>query len=160
MGSVIRQKGEGKAYWFLGELYDIRVSGKDTGGKYCLIELTVPPGLPLGAPPHIHHDADETVYVLEGSGRYHVGDQTVDVSTGAVLHFPRGTLEWFENTGKSPLKVAVMYSPAGIEKFFAEVAEPAATRTVPPPPEGPPDLERLVAVAKKYKLEIQPPPGR
>jgi hypothetical protein len=34
MGSVIRQKGEGKAYWFLGELYDIRVSGKDTGGKY------------------------------------------------------------------------------------------------------------------------------
>ncbi len=160
VASVVRQKGESTAYWFLGELFEVRVTGKDTGGKYSVIEITVPPGLPLGAPPHIHHDVDETVYVLEGTGRFHFDDRTVDAAAGAVLHFPRGTREWFENPGSSPLKIALMYSPAGIENFFAEVAEPARTRTVPPPPKSPPDLPKLVEVAKKYRLEIQAPPGR
>lgn len=45
-----------------------------------------------------------------------------------------------------------------MDKFFKEVAEPAKSRTLPPPPKGPPDIERLVAAAKKYGMEIPPPP--
>lgn len=159
MPSIVHQKGEGRAIWFLGELYDIRLSGEETGGELGAVEVTVPPGLPFAAPPHIHHDADETVYVLEGAARYHFEGRTVEARSGAVLHFPKGTLEWFENPGDTNLKVLIMYSPAGTERFFTEVGEPARTRTVPRPPEGPPDLARLEAIAKKYNLEVRAPPA-
>ncbi|HII41510.1 MAG TPA: hypothetical protein HA326_09905 [Thermoplasmata archaeon] len=42
--------------------------------------------------------------------------------------------------------------------FFKEVGERAMTRTLPPPPKGEPDLEKLGAVARKYGLELRAPP--
>lgn len=159
MSSVVRQKGEGAAYWMLGGLYEVLMSSEDTGGRFTLMQFTIPARAPVGAPPHIHHDADETVHVLEGSGRFHIGDETVDVAAGGVLHFPMGTLEWFENPGDSPLKLVVTYAPGGTDKFFAEVGEPAPTRTLPPPMEGPPDMARLVKVGNKYGLELRMPPS-
>lgn len=161
MPGVVRQRGEGKAYWFLGELYDVRVSGEDSGGQVAVVEITIPAGeafgMPFGAPPHVHLDADETAYVLEGSARYHLGDQVVEAGAGAAFHFPKGTFEWFENSGSGPLKVLLQYSPAGIERFFAEAGQPATTRTIPPAPTSPPDLPALVALAKKHNLEIRLP---
>jgi hypothetical protein len=69
MTSVVRQKGEGKALWFLGGHYEVRVSSQGSGGQLTVMEFTIPTGLPFGAPPHIHHDADEAVYVLGGTAR-------------------------------------------------------------------------------------------
>lgn len=155
MPSVVKQKDQGKAVWFLGELYDIRVTGAETGGKFCVVEVTVPPGLPMAAPPHVHLDADETVRVLEGTGRYHVDNQIIDAPAGAILHFPKGTLEWFENVQNTPLKVQITYSPGGFEQFFLEVGEPAASRTLPPAPTSPPDLNALQPIARKYGLELR-----
>ena len=157
MKSVVHQQGDSRALWLLGGLYDIRVSGEETGGRFTVVEITVPPG--LGAPPHVHEDADETVYVLEGHGRYHYEGQTVEAGPGAVLHFPKGTEEWFENSGDTPLKVLITYAPAGIDRFFQEVGEPAPSRTLPPPMDGPPDLERLQAVGHRYNLDLRPPPA-
>lgn len=157
MASVVHQQGEGKALWFLGGLYDVRISSKESGGQVTVMEFTIPAGLPFGAPPHIHHDADETVYVAEGTARFHIDDQTVEAGTGAVLHFPKGTPEWFENPGSGPLRLVVTYTPGGIDELFSEVGEPAPTRTVPPPPTSEPDVAHLVEVASRYNLEIRPP---
>ena len=155
MAGVVHQQGEGKALWFLGGLYDIRMSSKESGGRVTVMEFTIPAG--SGSPPHIHHDADETVYVAEGTARFHIDDQTVEAGTGAVLHFPKGTAEWFENAGSGSLRLVVTYTPGGIDEFFSEVGEPAPTRTVPPPPTSEPEVARLAAVASKYSLEIRPP---
>lgn len=157
MASVVHQKGEGKALWFLGELYEVRVSSKESGGQVTVMELTIPTGLPFGSPPHIHHDADETVYVAEGTGRFHIDERVVEAGPGAVLHFPKGTQEWFENAGGGPLKLLITYTPGGLDEFFSEVGEPAQTRTIPPAPTSEPDVAHLVAVASKYNLEIRPP---
>ncbi len=51
----------------------------------------------------------------------------------------------------------VEHTPAGIERLFAEAGQPATTRTVPPSPTSPPDVPALVALAKKYNLEIRVP---
>jgi hypothetical protein len=53
--------------------------------------------------------------------------------------------------------MAVIITPAGLEKFFEEVGEPVTDPSSPP--EGPPDIERLVAVAREYGMEIPPPPA-
>jgi hypothetical protein len=48
--------------------------------------------------------------------------------------------------------------PAGLEGFFEEVGKPGSDVSSPPPFEGE-DIERLLAVAPKYGVEILPPPN-
>ena len=54
---------EGEAFWLAGMLQTVKIAGADTGGRYGLIEVLVPPG--LGSPWHVHTDEDEWFYVLE-----------------------------------------------------------------------------------------------
>ncbi len=51
----------------------------------------------------------------------------------------------------------VIIAPAGLERFFEEVGEPVTDPSSPL--EGPPDIERLAAVGRKYGIEIAPPAG-
>lgn len=45
------------------------------------------------------------------------------------------------------------------EGFLREVGEPPPERVLPPPLEGHPDMERLIAIGKRNGLEILGPPG-
>ena len=80
---------------------------------------------------------------------------TFDGVPGSVFHIPQGTVETFEPTGDKNLRVLVTYSPGGIENFFAEAGEPAQSYELPPPPDGPPDIERLIEIGKRYGMNIQ-----
>lgn len=95
--------------------------------------------------------------MLEGTLRYHIGDDTFDGVPGSAFYLPEGTLEFFEPTGDKNLRVLVSYAPGGIEKFFAEAGEAAKTYEVPPPPDSPPDVERLPAIGARYGMHIQSP---
>ena len=64
-GATQVASGEGKTLWVLGDLYEVKATGEDTGGRFGLWETTTPPGNP-GPAPHIHHNEDEAMYVLEG----------------------------------------------------------------------------------------------
>ncbi len=46
-----------------GDTYTILVTGADTGGQYCLVDMYVPPG---GGPPPHRHDFEEMFRILEG----------------------------------------------------------------------------------------------
>lgn len=151
--TVARKPGEGTAWWLLGGLYEVKVTGEETGGAMTVMEITVPAG--MGPPPHTH-DGSEVVYVLEGTVAYHIAGETVEGGPGAVFHLAPGTVEWFEPAGEA-VRVLVVYAPGGVDRFFAEVGEPAAARTLPPPPATPPDLPRVAAAAARYGMRIQPP---
>ena len=148
-------KGQGDALWFLGCLYEMKATGEQTGGSLSAAEVTVP-AKSMGSPPHVH-EMDEAAYILEGSMTYHIGDKTVDAAAGSFFFFPKGQMEWFENTSDKPARMLIMYVPGGFERFFLELAEPAKARTLPPPMQGPPDMAKLTAVAKKYGTELLPP---
>ena len=152
--SVVHNKGEGPAFWMLGGLYEVRVGNDETGGAMTVMEMTVPPG--NGPPPHTH-PCSETVYVLDGTLKYHIGDETFDGTPGSVFHIPAGTLENFEPAGDKNLRVLITYAPGGIEQFFAEAGEKAQKRELPPPSDTPPDLERIAAAGAKYGMNIQVP---
>src|SRR6266567_4645286 len=47
----------------VGDTYTILLSGKDTAGRFCLIDMHVPPG---GGPPPHRHDFEETFILLDG----------------------------------------------------------------------------------------------
>ena len=148
---------EGNPLWFGGELYTTKAGSEDTSGTFTLVEAVTPPeGGPL---PHIHHREDKTFYVLEGELEFMVADDILRVSAGSWLVVPKGTLHTFKNTGTRPARYLQVLTPAGIEKFFEEVSVPALDGSSPPPFEQE-DLDRLLATAPKFGLEIRPPSER
>ena len=152
--TVVRNAGEGQAFWMLGGLYELMVSSDESGGGVTIMQFTIPAG--MGPPPHTH-PGSETVCVLDGTLNYEIGGETFAGGPGATFFIPEGVVERFDPS--TEVKVLVTYAPGGIESFFAEAGEPAKERKVPPPPSGSPDVERLSAIGAKHGMQIQPPPG-
>src|ERR1700726_5001085 len=50
-------------FGLVGDTYTILLTGEDTAGRYCLIDMLVPPG---GGPPPHRHDFEEMFTVLDG----------------------------------------------------------------------------------------------
>jgi mannose-6-phosphate isomerase-like protein (cupin superfamily) len=155
-GATQVASGEGKTLWVLGDLYEFKATGEDTGGMFALWETTIPPGNP-GPPPHIHHNEDEVFYLLEGELELMVEGRASVVGAGTFVYIPKGTLHTYRNAGTRPARFLGMVAPSGFEGFFEEVGEPA--RHGSSPPAEPPDVEKIMATAPKYGLEIPPPPG-
>ena len=107
--------------------------------------MTSPPG--AGTPLHTHHREDEALYVLEGEHEIQCGDQMVRAGPGLFVFAPRGIPHRLTNVSTGPGKVLVVVSPAGFEGFWEELSQLAP----------PPDMEKIVAIAKKYELEIHVP---
>ncbi|WP_131740257.1 cupin domain-containing protein [Actinomadura roseirufa] len=150
---VARKAAEGDAFWLLGGLYEVKVASAETDGAMVVMQMTVPEG--MGPPPHTHPGA-ETVYVLDGTCRFRIGEDTVEGGPGSVFHLPAGVLETFEPVGTA--RVLSVYTPGGdIDRFFAEVGERAPVRALPPPSEEPPDVGRMIAVGARYGIDMRLP---
>jgi mannose-6-phosphate isomerase-like protein (cupin superfamily)/predicted enzyme related to lactoylglutathione lyase len=155
-GAVGIYSDGGRSIWLMGMLITFKAVSEETGGEYSLYELTVPPQ--LGAPPHIHHRETEAYYVLDGEVEFLRGEHTVRARVGEFVFVPRGVVHGFTNVGQEPARFMGIVTPGGLhEKLLSGLGEPAKTGTLPPPPEGPPDVERLVQIASKYDTEILPP---
>ena len=155
-GAMQVASGAGKTLWVLGDLYEFKATGEDTGGRFALWKTTTPPGNP-GPPPHIHHNEDEVFYLLEGEWELMVEGRASVVGAGTFVNIPRGTLHTFRNAGTTPARFLGLAVPAGFEGFFEEIGEPV-TDASSSPPAGPPDVEKIMSAAPKYRLEIPPPP--
>lgn len=141
------------SFWFLGTLMRLKAAGEDTGGIFGLIEQAVPPG--FAAPPHVHHAEDEAFYVLEGNFTFFREAQAIPARPGSFVWFPRDRQHWFRVEGDSPGRLLQWNIPAGLERFFVELGEPASDLTATPA--EPPDFARLLALARRYGMEIGAP---
>lgn len=147
--------GTGRAFWGPGDRYTFLITGEQTGGAYFVLEALVPPG--GGPPPHIHHREAETFYIIEGTCSVQIGEKTVLASAGDFVSIPRGTAHGFKNEGDRTTRMVATFVPAGFERFFEEVLEPAQDRCASPPPPTKELIDRMVAAAPKYGLELLPP---
>lgn len=147
---------EGEAFWLLGMLEVIKISGADTNGEYGLVEVTVRAG--DGSPWHVHHDEDEWFYAIEGEFTVWVGETRMSLPAGTFAFGPRGVPHTFyaETDGARAL---IGFQPFLFEGFLREVGEPATERVLPPPLEGPPDLARILPIAARNGFDILGPPG-
>jgi mannose-6-phosphate isomerase-like protein (cupin superfamily) len=153
--AVIRKPGEGRTIAVVGDVYRFLALGEETDGKYALWEAIVPPG--GGPPPHVHSREQEGFYVLEGEITFHIGDQRLVASAGMFANMPVGTPHSFKNEGSRPARMLISVAPAGLEQMFVEVGVPlpeGATTALPPSEE---EIERLLAVAPRYGIEIRLP---
>jgi quercetin dioxygenase-like cupin family protein len=139
----------------VGDTYTILVTGKDTAGRYCLIDMHVPPG---GGPPPHRHDFEESFTVLEGEIETVFRGQHSTVRAGEVINIPANAPHRFQNKSKQPARLLCLCSPAGQEEFFMEIGVPVATRTTTPPPSDPAAQAtmkaKVEALAPKYRTEL------
>jgi quercetin dioxygenase-like cupin family protein len=152
---IVRQPGEGRTIAVVGDVYRFLATGEDTNGKYALWEALVPPG--GGPPPHVHSREEEGFYLLEGEIALQVGDKRLVATAGMFVNMPVGRLHSFKNETDRPARMLISVAPAGLEKMFFESGVPlpeGSTAALPPTKEG---IERLLAVAPRYGIEIKLP---
>ena len=155
MKPIIRTPQQGRTVALVGDVYRFLATGEDTNCKYTLIEALVSPG--GGPPPHVHSREDEGFYILEGEITFTVNGERVVATAGMFANMPVGTPHSFKNESNRPAKMLVSVAPAGLEKMFMEIGVPladGATTALPPTRE---DVEKLLAIAPKYGIEIRLP---
>jgi len=142
----------------VGDTYTILVTGKDTAGRYSLIDMHIPPG---GGPPPHRHDFEEMFSVLEGEIEAIFRGKKSIIRAGETINIPANAPHQFQNKSRQPARLLCLCSPAGQEEFFREVGVPVATRTTPPPRLDEAAQAAFVAKAKalapKYRTELLPP---
>jgi quercetin dioxygenase-like cupin family protein len=136
----------------------VKVRDEDTGGGYSVHDNTIPPGSP-GPRPHIHRYHDEAFYVVEGELTVRGGPRRITAPAGSFVVVPRGAVHQPSNPGTEPARVLLIFSPAGMDRFFEEAAEDRIPLQVAPA--DPEVREKLAAFTDKYGYEFaELPPER
>jgi quercetin dioxygenase-like cupin family protein len=143
--------GDGEALWWFGSLAEIKATAADTAGQMTIIEITEAPG--AEAPLHVHHNEDEGFWILEGDATFEVGDTTIQAHAGDYAYGPRDIPHRY-TVGDAGCRMLFILTPGGFEGLVREMGEPAGSRTVPPPSDEPPDMERVAAIAGRYGCEL------
>jgi mannose-6-phosphate isomerase-like protein (cupin superfamily) len=140
-----------------------KVSGEQTAGRLLQVRSTDSRG---AAPPlHIHHDADESWYVIDGRLTVIVGDERIEAGPGDFVFGPMGVPHAFLVTSELA-ETLITFSPAGtkgpsgygVDGFFREAAVPVVPGQAPPEPTEP-DPEELARLMMQYGIEtVGPPP--
>jgi quercetin dioxygenase-like cupin family protein len=107
---------------------EIHLTSEDTGGAFCLLVDYPPVGWSL--PAHRHLNEAETIHIVEGDFVMELDGQRSRLSAGESVHVPRGVIHSGANVGEHPGRRVVLFSPAGMERFFQEAGVPAADRDI------------------------------
>jgi quercetin dioxygenase-like cupin family protein len=139
----------------VGDTYTVTVTGEQTAGRFCVIDMHVPPG---GGPPPHRHDFEETFVLLEGEMEATFRGKKSTVHAGETVNIPTNAPHQFHNASAIPVRMLCICSPAGQDNFFLEVGVPVATRTTPPPKlsekEEAAFIQKVKALAPKYRTEL------
>jgi len=78
-------------------------------GRYSLAHAVIGPG--EKSTPH-RLTTSEVYYIMSGTGRMHIDDDTAEVTAGDALEIPPGATQWLENTGSEPIAFLCIVDPA------------------------------------------------
>lgn len=151
--ATVRESGEGEVRWFCGGgVMTWKANAAETGGAFILFEDAMDGG--KVTPLHMHPEADETFYVLEGEILLHIDGQERRLGAGGVAVLPRGVPHAFMVTSPSA-RTLTFQNPASGEEFYRDASEPMTKGD----PGGVVDFDRIRAAAVKTgAIEILGPP--
>ena len=139
----------------VGDTYTITVSGNDTNGRFCVVDMHIPPG---GGPAPHRHDFEETFILLEGELEATFRGKKSVVRAGDTVNIPSNAPHKFHNASSQPVRLLCICSPAGQDDFFRQIGIPVATRTTAPPKlddqQQEQFMEKAKALASKYHTEL------
>nr|MBA4117128.1 cupin domain-containing protein [Rubrobacter sp.] len=134
------------------------LTGKDTAGRYTLIDMHIPPG---GGPVPHRHDFEEMFTVLEGEIEATFRGERSVVRAGETINILASAPHSFTNASDRPARLLCMCSPSGQEEFFMAVGVAVDSRTAAPPELDEAAQAAFVAkaqeLAPKYRTELLGP---
>lgn len=140
--------------WWLGGRMSIKVAAQQTEGRFAQLVITDPRG--TAAPLHIHEEATETFYVIDGEVTLFLGDDRMELGSGDFALVPPGvTHSYLVRSEQAEFSVTIV--PAGTEGFFSELGVPVVPGEPQPAP-VPPDPEEFARRARSYGIQIVGPP--
>ncbi len=142
----------------VGDTYTILLSGAETAGRYCLIDMTVPH---CGGPGPHRHDFEELFILLEGEVRFTFRGEERLVRAGMTVNIPANAPHFFINVSGEPTHMLCMCSPAGAEEFFLAIGTPVESRTAAAPAlseeEQAAFVKKAAELAPQYRSELLGP---
>ncbi len=141
-GFILRP-GEGRSIDLGGFGMSVKATHDDTDGAFALLEAEEPAG--FGPPLHIHRDASEAFYVLEGEYIIFLGGRETSCPAGSFIFIPAGIPHGFR-VGTVASRKLNLYTPAAMVGYFDELADAAKTG------DGDPDV--LSQIALRYSMEV------
>src|SRR5918997_2040067 len=145
---IVLAPDEGETVWLRKLGIRFMIGGEDTQDNFALVEHPIGPRA-LAAPMHTHRYEDEYTYVLEGVIGVQIGEEVLVARPGDLVFKPRGVPHAFWNAADEPARALELISPAGFERYFAELAP-----LFPPANQGLLDEQAVSAVRDKYGLEM------
>jgi mannose-6-phosphate isomerase-like protein (cupin superfamily) len=144
--AFVLKPGEGRSIDLGDFRMSIKASGDETAGALSLLEAEEPPG--FGPPLHIHHDAAEAFYVLEGEYVMFVDDREVSCPAGSFIFIPAGMRHGFK-VGAVPSRKLNLYFPAAMIGYFDDLGMAIE--------QGDVDERNLAEIARRHAMEIVGP---
>jgi quercetin dioxygenase-like cupin family protein len=99
--------------------FAVKAMTDDTEGRFSLLEVTVARDIPR----HIHHHADECIYVLEGELGVEFDDQRHTATEGMFVLLPHGVPHALRCASEPPPRVLQISSPGGWEHYIEDLIE-------------------------------------
>jgi quercetin dioxygenase-like cupin family protein len=149
---AVKYQPKPRRYYFDVALGSILLSGEDTGGAYCLLDMRVAPG--KGVPRHTHTREDEALFVLSGELEASVGDEIFTLRAGETLIAPRNIPHQLRNSGSVPNHYLIMFSPAGFEEFLKATSVPAPDNAVAPTEPPAIAVQNVFELASDYGIRF------
>ena len=147
--------GEGLAdVWWKSGRVTVKAGGAEADNTLSQIEVDDPRD--TGPPLHVHHNEDETFYILKGEVTFVVGDERSDLAAGDFLFAPRDITHAYVVRSERA-RMLVTASPGGVEQLFVTLGVPV-TGSEPPVDAVMPPMDELVPLFAGYGCEILGPP--
>lgn len=142
----------------VGDTYRIVITGEQTGGKFAVIDMLIPPN---GGPgPHSHAAFQESFYVIEGEIEVKSEAHSYTAKRDSFVSIPLGGLvHQFKNLTDKTAHLLCTVVPSGLEKFFEEIGKPVQSGTFLPAPPlmTPQEQQKMQETAEKYGQKLFPP---
>jgi len=145
-GAFVLRPGEGRPIDLGGFRMSVKATREDTGGSFTLLEADEPAN--FGPPLHVHRDAAEAFYVLEGQYILFIEGREYPCAAGSFIFIPAGIEHGFR-VGKAASRKLNLYAPAAMVGYFDDVS--AALKR------GQVDPDELSEIALKFAMEVRGP---
>ena len=146
----IKHQPRSKRFYFDVGLGSVCLSGTDTGGAYCLLEVSLAPG--MAVPRHTHTREDEVYFVLAGELEVIVGEKTFVLCPGDTLLAPRDIPHQLRNSGNITNHYLLVFSPSGFEEFIMATAVPAPGNALAPTEPPAVAVQNVLKLAADYGI--------